>query len=115
MIVTRSVGNHHRKQRKVLNPVFSEKHMRGVLPIFVPIVQKACFCLRTHSTPRLISSKLCRIIDKKTEKGNANVNIFEWSSRTSLELIAQGGMGTSLDNLTEGETSKLTELAKEMV
>lgn len=33
----RYVGDHHRKQRKMLNPVFSLKHMRDLLPIFYPI------------------------------------------------------------------------------
>lgn len=30
-------GEHHRRQRKLLNPVFSTKHMRSMLPIFYGI------------------------------------------------------------------------------
>lgn len=33
-------GDHHRKQRKMLNPVFSLKHMRGLIPVFYPIAYK---------------------------------------------------------------------------
>lgn len=33
-------GVHHKWQRKILNPFFSEKHMRDLLPIFWPVVNK---------------------------------------------------------------------------
>ena len=33
-------GEQHRKQRKMLNPVFSQKHIRGLLPIFQPIANE---------------------------------------------------------------------------
>lgn len=33
-------GDKHRKQRKLLNPVFSIRHMRHMLPIFYGVVHK---------------------------------------------------------------------------
>ena len=35
-----TLGEHHRKQRKLLNPVFSMRHMRGLLPIFYPLAHQ---------------------------------------------------------------------------
>lgn len=35
-------GEHHRKQRKVLNPVFAVRRMRELLPVFREIVCKVC-------------------------------------------------------------------------
>jgi hypothetical protein len=35
-------GGHHRKQRKMLNPVFSSSHLRDMLPIFYEITYKVC-------------------------------------------------------------------------
>ena len=33
-------GEQHRKQRKLLNPVFSTQHMRHMLPIFYEVVER---------------------------------------------------------------------------
>ena len=33
-------GDHHRKQRKMLNPVFSINHMRRMIPIFNDVSRK---------------------------------------------------------------------------
>ena len=33
-------GNIHRKQRKMLTPVFSAKHMRGLMPVFYRVTDK---------------------------------------------------------------------------
>ena len=35
-----SLGDHHRKQRKMLNPVFSINHMRRMIPIFDQVSRK---------------------------------------------------------------------------
>ena len=43
------------------------------------------------------------------------MDIYGWASRVSLEFIAQGGMGTSLDDLRENGSSNLAKLVKEMV
>lgn len=34
------LGDHHRKQRKLLNPVFSIAHMRHMTPIFYHVIHK---------------------------------------------------------------------------
>ena len=38
--LNRYPGAHHRKQRKMLNPVFSIKHMRMMTPIFYDVAHK---------------------------------------------------------------------------
>ncbi|OCB91363.1 cytochrome P450 [Sanghuangporus baumii] len=97
-----TLGEHHKKQRKVLNPVFSVKHMRGLLPIFWPITQK------------LIGVFEAKIARSETN-GITEINVYEWAGRTSLEFIAQGGVGTSLDQLVDGVDSEYSKLVKEMV
>ncbi|EMD37583.1 hypothetical protein CERSUDRAFT_154296, partial [Gelatoporia subvermispora B] len=76
-------GNHHRKQRKMLNPVFSISHMRDMLPIFYGV---------TH---RLEAAIAVRVQD-----GPQELDILKWLGRTALELIGQGGLGYSFDPLT---------------
>ena len=34
------LGTHHRKQRRMLNPVFSASHMRNLTPVFYEITHK---------------------------------------------------------------------------
>ncbi|KAJ8092742.1 hypothetical protein PM082_007071 [Marasmius tenuissimus] len=46
-----TMGEHHRKQRKMLNPVFSSAHMRDMVPIFHNVANKvvaALVALRAH-------------------------------------------------------------------
>ncbi|KAH6909122.1 cytochrome P450 [Coprinopsis sp. MPI-PUGE-AT-0042] len=76
-------GEQHRKQRKMLNPVFSINHMREMVPTF-------------HG----ICSKLSTTLEEMASKGRQEVEIFEWLTRGALELIGQSGFGHSFDNLT---------------
>ncbi|KAH8111253.1 cytochrome P450 [Phellopilus nigrolimitatus] len=88
------------KQRKALNPFFTANHMRGLVPIFWPITKK-----------------LVSVFDVKLAAGapEQEINVHGWAGRTALEFIAQGGFGTSLDSMVDGETGSFTKLAKEMV
>jgi cytochrome P450 len=50
-------GEHHKKQRKMLNPVFSTNHLRDMLPIFYEISYKV-LQLRLFLSRRYKSSLL---------------------------------------------------------
>ncbi|KXN87060.1 Cytochrome P450 4F8 [Leucoagaricus sp. SymC.cos] len=76
------LGEQHRKQRKMLTPVFSIAHMRATTPVFYEV---------TH---RLRQALLTQVKD-----GPREVDILHWMSRTALELIGQSGMGYSFDSL----------------
>ncbi|TCD64103.1 cytochrome P450-dit2 [Steccherinum ochraceum] len=91
-------GDHHRKQRKMLNPVFSIAHMRDMTPIFYEIA---------HKLRDAISAEV---------KDNAKeLNILDWMGRTALELIGQGGLGYSFDPLTENIVSPYGEAIKAFI
>ncbi|KAF9236434.1 cytochrome P450 [Melanogaster broomeanus] len=77
-----TLGDHHRKQRKLLNPVFSINHMRHMVPIF-----------------RDIATNLRSAIAEQVKRGPREVNMLEWLTRTALELIGQSGLGYSFDDL----------------
>ncbi|KAF7365772.1 putative cytochrome P450 4d20 [Mycena venus] len=77
-------GEQHRRQRKMLNPVFNVVHLRRLAPIFYAVAHK----LRAGLT-------------SKVTDGPAEVNILRWLSRCALELIGQGGLGYSFDHLTD--------------
>ncbi|EMD40943.1 hypothetical protein CERSUDRAFT_103315 [Gelatoporia subvermispora B] len=90
-----TMGDHHRKQRKLLNPVFSINHMRHMTPIFYNV---------TH---RLESAIMSRVRD-----GPREVDILNWMGRTALELIGQGGLGYSFDPLVEDVPNALGDAIK---
>ncbi|EDR04679.1 uncharacterized protein LACBIDRAFT_303978 [Laccaria bicolor S238N-H82] len=78
------VGERHRRQRKMLNPVFSIAHMREMVPIFYNV---------THNLRASIALKV--------EDGPQEIDLVSWMARTALELIGQSGLGYSFDSLAE--------------
>ncbi|KAI0370370.1 cytochrome P450 [Pilatotrama ljubarskyi] len=77
-----TMGDHHRKQRKMLNPVFSPRHMRHMIPIFYDVSRL------------LIQAMETRLCDGPTE-----MDMSAWLGRTSLEIMGQAGLGYSFDPL----------------
>ncbi|PCH36060.1 cytochrome P450 [Wolfiporia cocos MD-104 SS10] len=90
-----TLGEQHRRQRKMLNPVFSINHMRRLLPIF-------------YQTSR----KLCRAIIAEVNESPENIDMLHWATRVSLELIGQGGLGYSFDPLAEDVKNDYGEALK---
>ncbi|KAI0754292.1 cytochrome P450 [Daedaleopsis nitida] len=80
-----TLGERHRKQRKMLNPVFSIAHMRQIIPIFNAVVNR----LTTA-----IESRVNNNVDA------VELDIIVWMGRAALELIGQAGLGYSFDPLT---------------
>ncbi|EKM49762.1 uncharacterized protein PHACADRAFT_131561 [Phanerochaete carnosa HHB-10118-sp] len=91
-----TLGEHHRKQRKMLNPVFSIVHMRYMTPIFYSVV---------HRLRGAISTKI--------DSASGEINLIEWMARTALELIGQGGLGYSFDPLVSDFNNEFGAALKE--
>ncbi|KAH9902854.1 cytochrome P450 [Cubamyces lactineus] len=82
-----TLGEHHRKQRKLLNPVFSPKHLRNMVPTF-------------YNIGRLL------------QEGAAELDVAEWSSRAALEIMGQAGLGYSFDPLIDERPNEYTDAFK---
>ena len=111
-----TVGAQHRKQRKVLNPVFSMAHMRHMTPIFYSIgerVRLASQHLDGPSRSRVL--QLVRSIEAQLQGGKKEVDMLNWMSRAALELIGQGGLGYSFDPLTEDRMDEFANAVKEFL
>ncbi|KAH7928041.1 cytochrome P450 [Leucogyrophana mollusca] len=93
-----SLGEQHRKQRKMLNPVFSTNHMRQMLPVFLEI-----------------STTLRDAIAAKVKDGAQEINMLEWFSRTALELVGQSGLGYSFDGLKEDSENQYSRAVKNLL
>ncbi|KAM5531284.1 hypothetical protein V8D89_015039 [Ganoderma adspersum] len=90
-----TTGGEHRKQRKLLNPVFSAAHMRGLTPIFYAVAGK----LRTA-------------LERSVKDGPKDLDILAWMGRTALELVGQGMMGYSFEPLVEEVHNDFAEALK---
>ncbi|KAL0565641.1 hypothetical protein V5O48_016380 [Marasmius crinis-equi] len=99
-------GQPHRKQRKVLNPVFSIAHMRdmGKPTGFMATV------LLPHTDGKFvvpifyqITHKLEETLTEKVKDGPQEIDMLSWMARTALELVGQAGLGHSFDNLEDEE------------
>ncbi|KAI0631285.1 cytochrome P450 [Trametes polyzona] len=98
-----TLGDHHRKQRKQLNPVFSINHMRHMTPIFYDIVHK------------LRSAIESRVRAHGKETGFAEVDMVGWMGRTALELMGQAGLGYSFDPLVEDASDAYGAAIKDLM
>ncbi|KAI5892439.1 cytochrome P450 [Schizophyllum commune H4-8] len=78
-------GDKHKKQRKLMNPVFSTAHMRNMIPIFYEVVDA-----------------LRATLEKQTDQGPLEIDLLYWMGRTATELIGRSGLGYSFDSLAQG-------------
>ncbi|RPD79156.1 cytochrome P450 [Lentinus tigrinus ALCF2SS1-7] len=83
------LGNQHKRQRKMLNPVFSAKHLREMTPLFFEIIHKA------------------------SPKDGVELDMLGWMGRTTLEVLGQAGLGYSFDPLTEDRMDEFANAVKD--
>ncbi|PCH42156.1 cytochrome P450 [Wolfiporia cocos MD-104 SS10] len=93
-----TLGDQHRKQRRMLNPVFSVNNMRHMTPTFYSIAYK----LRDALQARL-------------SNGPRELDMLNWMGRASLETIAQAGLGCSLDPLVRDKPDEYVDAIKAVV
>ncbi|KAJ7746004.1 cytochrome P450 [Mycena metata] len=79
-----SVGEQHRKQRKMLNPVFSVAHLRHMVPLFFGV-----------------GKRVQAVLESKVHNGPQEVDMLLWMTRCALELVGQAGLGHSFDSLVD--------------
>ncbi|KAI0368654.1 cytochrome P450 [Pilatotrama ljubarskyi] len=91
-------GEQHKRQRKMLNPVFSAAYMRTMTPFFHEVV-----------------GKLRDAIEARISAGAPEIDIAGWMARAALELVGQGGLGHSFDPLVHETKDDYTEAVKALI
>lgn len=89
-------GERHRKQRRMLNPVFSPQHLQGMVPIFYSVSYKACHLILCISCLADLVIKLRDAILSRVNTGPQEIDMLHWFGRTSLEFVGQSGLGEHL-------------------
>ncbi|KAM5532962.1 hypothetical protein V8D89_013359, partial [Ganoderma adspersum] len=88
-------GAQHRKQRKMLTPVFSIAYLRGITSVFY------------ETTHKLRDGLIADI-----GVGSKEVDVLKWMGRAALELLGQGVLGYSFDPLVDDTTNDFAEAVK---
>ncbi|KAJ7903501.1 cytochrome P450 [Mycena olivaceomarginata] len=95
-------GKQHKKQRKMLNPVFSAAHLRQMVPIFFGVGKRVrCLSLRGA-------------LESRVQNGPKELDMLLWMTRTALELVGQAGLGYSFDPLDTDESPPYIQSVKQM-
>ncbi|KAM5540026.1 hypothetical protein V8D89_006166 [Ganoderma adspersum] len=94
----RTYGAAHKKQRKMLNPVFSGAHMRNLTPLFYDV-----------------ADRLRAALESRVQDGPEDLDVLAWMGRTALELIGRGGLGYPFDPLVSDSRDVFTESIKKFV
>ncbi|KAH9931654.1 cytochrome P450 [Epithele typhae] len=95
--VLTTLGDQHKRQRKLLNPVFSSAHLRDMTHIFYMVAH------------RLNDAMGKRVPEADPVKG---MDVNAWMARTTLEMLGQAGLGYSFDNFSEDSTDEFAESVK---
>ncbi|KAH9910196.1 cytochrome P450 [Epithele typhae] len=93
-----TLGGAHRKQRKLLNPVFSIAYLRGLTPVFYEIV-----------------GRLEHALASRTQDGPRDLDMIGWMGRAALEIVGQGALGYSFDPLTADTKDEFAEAVKSFI
>ncbi|TCD66192.1 cytochrome P450-dit2 [Steccherinum ochraceum] len=80
-----TIGDHHRQQRKMLNPSFAPGHLKEIFPLMLDVI---------HKLHQALSEQIAQDAPKE-------LDMLDWTTRTALEAIGQCGLGYSFDPLTE--------------
>ncbi len=107
-------GAQNRKQRKLMNPVFSVAHLRNMTHIFYGIAHKVSIrrpltmsiCIADHAI------QLQKAMDAPVGKEGGVMDVNGWMARTTLEMFGQAGLGYSFDNFVDDSTDSYGESLK---
>ncbi|KAJ7466774.1 cytochrome P450 [Mycena galericulata] len=92
-------GETHKKQRKMIQPLFGVSHMRELTPTFWNIAYQA---------QKVIQAKLLEAqpsppseAEIASQQVSAVLDLWKWSSRAALEGVGVGALGYSFDALDD--------------
>ncbi|KAJ3530954.1 hypothetical protein NMY22_g8360 [Coprinellus aureogranulatus] len=94
------MGNTHKRQRRMLTPVFSNANLRD-LSIPSPSNVESEESTNDHAAPTFhtVARRLKEGIAKQISQGTQPIDMRTWMARTALEVIGQCGFGHSFDQL----------------
>lgn len=99
----------------MLNPVFHINHMRYMEPIFYEITHKVGSKHGSGAAGTNSFTQLRGALIRQVENGSREIDVLGWMTRTALELVGQGGLGHSFDELDDDVPNPFAEALKSLV
>jgi cytochrome P450 len=84
-------GDEHKRQRKLLMPAFSFRHIKDLYPIF-------------WNKSKEMTSQISATINNSPEASTV-IEIREWASRATLDIIGLAGVGQDFDSISNPENT----------
>ncbi|RDB16349.1 hypothetical protein Hypma_003056 [Hypsizygus marmoreus] len=75
-------GPQHKKQRKLLNPIFAPVHMRGLVPVISDL-----------------ANEVAHILERDVHGGKSDIDMLDLLWRAAIETIGRVGLGCSFGDL----------------
>ncbi|KIK54867.1 hypothetical protein GYMLUDRAFT_48408 [Collybiopsis luxurians FD-317 M1] len=113
-----TTGDVHKKQRKIVTPVFSVPQLKRVTPIVYDIAEKLADVLSREVQKASVTvsapiGKREKAYNGKNGKGVLDMS--EWMSRVALETIGRTVLGYSFDPLDSPHNNPYTSAIKELI
>lgn len=99
-------GDEHKMQRKNLMPAFAYRHLKNLVPVFWDISREAVEAMTVHvkagGVPFAELPENQKIAD--APKDVAVLEVGEWASRATLDIIGVAGMGQNFGAIKDPNT-----------
>lgn len=107
-------GERHLRYRKILNPLFSTRQIRVILPLLSPVADevKSSFVIKRFFLT--ISVQLRDVISRIVTNGPQVVDLLPWFSKSSLECTGRGGFDYSFGSLEDEENAAFSGLVSSL-
>ncbi|KAI0717427.1 cytochrome P450 [Cerioporus squamosus] len=112
-------GEQHRRQRKMLNPVLSTKHLRAMMPIVYSVIYKVSTAAHTRLKLARTNQRFHRLdaIFQRVPAGakeGVELDMMSWMGRTTLEILGQAGFVYPFDPLTEDRPEEFAQVVRDL-
>ncbi|KAJ8488872.1 hypothetical protein ONZ45_g13796 [Pleurotus djamor] len=98
-----TVGEQHKRQRKIVKPAFSITQLKNLTPTLYALAEKLSNIISNEARKRVDDGKV------------ASLDMSEWMSRIALESVGQTVLGYSFDPLDSRQSNKYTSAVKELI
>ncbi|KAF7355908.1 hypothetical protein MVEN_00919800 [Mycena venus] len=99
-----TTGAIHKRQRKLVNPIFSPSNLRDLVPAFYSVAERLTDVLIRECRARA-----------DLEGSGAVIDMSEWMSRAALEAVGQTVLGYSFDPLDSPVNNPYTSAIRELI
>ncbi|PVH85843.1 cytochrome P450 monooxygenase-like protein [Cadophora sp. DSE1049] len=99
-------GDEHKRQRKNLMPAFAYRHVKDLVPVFWDKSREAVIAMTEHINAGGMPNSELPAPHKRpdVEKDDAVMEVGEWASRATLDIIGLAGMGQDFGAIKDPNT-----------